>query len=284
MRRSRSKARTILRFLPMPGGGTRASSIFFIIISLFIFTFSILNPRFSGGLQMKMTDAAAPVIAVVHAPINKVSDLVRDISGIANLQEENQRLLEENRQLREWYQAALLLKEENTELRKLTSIKLGEKHSFVSGRVIADSGNAYVKSLLVLVGRSDGVDKGQAVMSGDGVAGRIIDAGDKTARILLVSDVNSRIPVFIESSGYKAIMAGDNSEHPYILHRDDKVELKEGARVVTSGHGGLFPYGLPVGKIIFDDQGEPEVALFSDLQNMRYVRVVNSPDIATDVK
>lgn len=283
MRRSRSKARTVLRFLPMPGGGTRASSVFFIVISFFIFLISVINPRLSGGLQMKVTDIAAPVISAVHTPINYVSGLLRDVSGIASLQSENERLLEENRKLREWYQTALLLKEENKELRTLTNIKLDPKYSFVSARILADSGNAYVKSLLVMAGSKDGVSKGQAVMSGEGVVGRIIDSGNETARILLVTDVNSRIPVFIENAGYKAIMAGDNSSAPYILHKDDKVTLEQGARVVTSGHGGLFPYGLPVGKIIFDD-GQPKVALFSDMQNMRYVRVVNSQDVTSDVE
>lgn len=223
----------------------------------------------------------SPVISIVQAPLNKSADFIRTVSGLAEMQEENARLKAENLKLQQWYQKALLLQDKNKELNELLNLPIPQDYTFASGNVIADSGNAYVKSVLINIGQGQGVAKGNAVLGENGLAGRVIDAGSRTSRVLLITDVNSRIPVYVEGTGYKAIMAGQNTDNPYILHVDDDVDLKNGSRVITSGHGGVFPYGLVIGSIQQSAKGRIEVVPFADLANMRFVKVTKGVEVVS---
>lgn len=217
-----------------------------------------------------------PILATVNAPVKAAADYARMVSGIAGLQEENARLAEENNRLREWYQKALVLEAENSSLQKMLNITLAPQHTYVTARIIADPGNSYVRTLLVMAGRDSGVEKGQAVLAGDGLAGRIIEAGAKASRVLLLSDMSSRIPVVLEGSDYHAIMAGNNSERPVLERLPRDSEIREGMRVVTSGNGGYFPYGLPVGRVARAGDGKWIVIPFADPDRLTFVRIVNS--------
>lgn len=228
------------------------------------------------SIRTGVSDAFAPLLVTVNAPIRAVADYARAVSGLASLQEENARLMEENAKLREWYQRALVLKSENESLQTLLNIKLPPQNRFVTARIIADSGNAYAHSVLVLAGAADGVEKGQAVLSGDGLLGRIIEAGGVTSRVLLLSDINARVPVMIEGSNIRAMVAGNGGPLPLLAHLPPDLAPKEGQRVITSGHGGLFPYGLPVGTVVKNGNGGWAVRPFADVDRAAHVRIVSA--------
>lgn len=240
--------------------------------------FSALKPQAFDGMRAGVADVFAPVLGVVSQPLQRAGLFVRDVTGLAALQADNARLSQENETLREWYQTAMLLEAENKSLRNLLNVRIEPQNTYVSARVIADSGNAYVRSLLVSAGLRDGVGKGQAVLSGDGLVGRIVEAGQTASRILLVTDMNSRVPVIVEDTLQHAIMAGTNTEMPELIHMPKDSEVADGARIMTSGHGGVFPPGLPVGRVSVDETGKRSVTLFSDVERMLYVRVVKKPD------
>ncbi len=90
--------------------------------------------------------------------------------------------------------------------------------SYVTARVIANSGGAYVRTLLINAGIEDHVARGQAAITGEGLVGRLTEVGNRAARVLLITDLNSRIPVMIESSHVNAVLAGDNSERPRLMY------------------------------------------------------------------
>jgi len=180
--------------------------------------------------------------------------------------------------LRDWYQTALSLQAENESLQKILNLKLEPQQGFVTARIIADSSSAFARSLLVLVGDADGVESGQAVLAGDGLIGRVIESGRKSARVLLLTDINSRIPVLIQGTNQRAIMAGKNTDLPGLVHLPPDIEIEAGARVITSGHGGLFPYGLPIGEIVRDGDGRLAVQPYADLDRVQMVRIVRKAE------
>ncbi|GJL86111.1 MAG: cell shape-determining protein MreC [Micavibrio sp.] len=235
---------------------------------------SAFQPAALSGVRSGTADLFAPVLAMVSKPVQQGADFVRDVTGLAELQAENAHLQQENVRLREWYQAALLLEAENKSLRDLLNVKIEPQHSYITGRIIADSGNTYVKSLLVDTGRQNGVQKGQAVISGDGLIGRVVEAGNKASRVLLVTDINSRVPILVEHSSQHAILAGTNGVLPVLQHMQQDSDIQDGARIVTSGHGGLFPQGLPIGLVI-DEGGTKYVKLYADVNKMVHVRIIN---------
>ncbi|PJB71443.1 MAG: rod shape-determining protein MreC [Alphaproteobacteria bacterium CG_4_9_14_3_um_filter_47_13] len=266
------------RVVPLHLWGAKTGSFFFIIFSLILFSISSLNPSLLEGARTKTTDLFGPVLSAVNRPFFRAAEYVRAVSGVASLQAENARLLQENDRLRDWYQTALTLQEENENLQKLLNIKIEPAHRFVSAHIIADSGNSFAKSLLVLAGSESGVESGQAVLAGDGLVGRIIESGRKTARILLLTDMNSRIPVLIPGMEQRAILAGNNSDIPTLLHLPPEIKIEEGARVITSGHGGLFPYGLPVGRVIKAEDGTFAIQPYAVIDRVNMVRIINKAD------
>jgi len=275
--RRRPFSRNVVRALPFFGNAS-LSYVFFMFVSAGLMFVSAIKPRSFDGLRAGTADVFAPVLEFVSQPLQRGSLFVQDVTGLAALQAENEQLREENVRLREWYQTAMLLEAENKSLRELLNVKLDPQHSFITARVIADSGNAYVKSLLLSAGKSDGVEKGQAVLSGEGLVGRIVEAGQRTSRILLVNDVNSRVPVVVQDTLQHAVMAGTNGTYPRLIHLSQDTKILEGARIMTSGYGGVFPPGLPVGKVVLKKDGVRRVALFADLDRMLYVRCVKKAD------
>jgi rod shape-determining protein MreC len=133
----------------------------------------------------------------------------------------------------------------------------------------------FVHSVLVNAGSQDGVARGQAVVTGVGLAGRIATAGTRSARALLITDLNSRIPVTVESSRERAILAGDNSPQPRLAFLPQNAAVAVGDRIVTSGHGGVFPPGVPVGIVSSIADGVVRVAPYVALDRLEHVRIVN---------
>jgi len=120
---------------------------------------------------------------------------------------------------------------------------------YISARVIADTGGAFAHSLLLNAGERDGVQKGQAAITGEGLVGRIAGVGARSSRILLITDLNSRIPVVVGPNRKRAILTGDNTDRPRIIHLPPGEMLSPGDVVTTSGHGGVLPVGLAVGVV-----------------------------------
>ena len=128
--------------------------------------------------------------------------------------------------------------------------------------------------LIIDAGGRDGVVKGQAVISEAGLVGHIVEAGERASRLLLLTDLNSRVPVVVESSRARAILAGNNSDRPKLRFLADNAVPPPGERIVTSGHGGVFPSGLAVGLVAPGDLGGARVEPFADFNRIEYVRVV----------
>ncbi|MCB1555910.1 MAG: rod shape-determining protein MreC [Alphaproteobacteria bacterium] len=255
--------------------------LLFIVLALLLFVFSSLHKDFGHPLKAQVTDAFAPILATLNTPVQTAAVYVSALTGFAALQTENATLAAENEHLRTWYQAALTLRAENESLHRLLNVHLPPGHRHITARVIADSGSPYAHSFLVLAGRQDGVKKGQAALAAGGVIGRVIETGETTARILLLTDINTRIPVTVETTGDRAILAGANTALPVLTHLPPNSTAAIGDRIVTSGHGGLFPYGLPVGEIIGRDEDGVSVRPYASLDRVDFIRIVDKQDDRT---
>jgi len=259
--------------------GSGSSPLLFLAVSIILLTVSAFNNSLFESARTSIADMTAPLLTAVNTPFNKVSDFAGDVTGVAELRAENTKLIEENKRLNAWYQSALQLEAENKSLKEILNVKAPAGHDFISTRVYLDAGNSYVNSFLVAAGKDDGVKKGQVVLGEKGVIGRIIEAGDKTARILLINDINSRIPVIIEGSNQRSILTGTNKKHPKLKYLPIDTQVDINARIVTSGHGGAIPAGIPVGTINNTSNGIISVSPYSNLNSVKYVKIINIPEI-----
>lgn len=240
---------------------------------------SSVTPHSIAPFRSATQDMVSPLLAALNRPIVWATDYVGAISGMTAMQNENLALKAENARLREWYQTAMALQAENEALQGLMNLKLPPRHDFITTRIIADTGNAFAQSLMIQAGQKDGVQNGQAVLGNNGLIGRVIESGNNSARVLLLTDINSRIPVLILGSNQRAIMAGSNSKNLTLMHLPQDIDIKPGTRVITSGHGGLFPYGLPVGVIETTEDGSYYVAPYETASRTSFIRVVRKPNI-----
>ncbi len=275
---ARLGSKSLARALPVRFWGLGGGSGFLMFLSFCMLVVSALSPALVSGLRMRVAGAVAPVVEIVSLPFQNAALFIRNVSGLAEIQAENGRLIDENIKLREWYQTALLLEAENKSLHELLNVKIEQKSQYITARVLVDGRSAFAKSILVSAGTLDGVKKGQAVVSGEGLVGRVVEAGGNVSRILLITDMNSRVPVLIEDSRQHAIFSGNNGATGFLNHLPVDTEVKEGARVVTSGQGGIFPMGLPVGVVREIVDGMVKVEPFTDFSRMVYVRVIDQPE------
>lgn len=226
-------------------------------------------------VRSRVTDAVSPILNVMSRPAASVADGLEYFRSLVELHSENARLREENALLQQWQQAALRMEAENRSLRSLLSFKPDPAARVVTARVVGDPGGAFVRTIVVTVGGRDGVQRGHALMSGQGLVGRIVQVGEWSSRALLITDLNARIPVVLETSRQRAMMAGDNSDHPLLTYLPPNTQVTPGERVFTSGHGGLFPPGLPVGVVELGPDGKPRVVPMADLSRLEHVQIID---------
>jgi rod shape-determining protein MreC len=228
-----------------------------------------------NSVRTTVTDAVAPVLGAVAEPINAVGNVIDRAKMVVTTYQENLRLEAENQKLLQWQQTARNLATENKELRGLLKAIPSSAPSYVTAPVIANSGGAFVRMILINAGSEDRVARGQAAITGEGLVGRLTEVGDRASRILLITDLNSRIPVTIENTHVPAVLAGDNSERPRLMYLQSADLVKVGDRIVTSGEGGVFPPGLPVGVVSVVDATGPRVEPYVELSQLGYVLVVD---------
>ena len=227
------------------------------------------------GARSRITDAVSPVLDVMSRPAATVAYVVDETQALMQLREENARLRAQNDLLLRFEQAAYRLTAENETLRQLTNYRPTVPHRYITARVIADNSGAFVRSLAINLGSAHDVADGQAVIGAKGLAGRVVQTGERSARLLLITDLNARIPVVVERSRERGMLAGDNTGQPHLVHLPPEAEVAVGDRIVTSGHGGMFPAGIPVARVIVADEDGVRVAPFEDLSRLEYVRIVD---------
>lgn len=225
--------------------------------------------------RVAVLDAVAPMLDAASRPVATINHAFDEAQDLAHLREENAALRAEVERLSGWYQEAQRLSDENRSLRGLLNLAPEPERRLVTARVVGDQGGTYVRSVLVAAGAREGLEKNQAALTGAGLAGRVAEVGWRAARVLLITDINSRIPVLVGQARDRAVLAGDNTEHPELLYLAPGTSISPGDRVVTSGHGGIFPPGLPVGIVVAVSEHGVRVRPFADWAHMEFVRLID---------
>jgi rod shape-determining protein MreC len=246
-----------------------------VILSVALLILGKANVHLLEGISTTIGDALVPTLGALMQPIDGSRRLVEGVGELIALRAENARLREQNLRLLEWQSAARQLTLENAALRQLLNMRSDPgRPTAVAGRVVADAGGPFVHTVLVDVGAADGVARGMAAVNERGLIGRVIEVGRHSARVLLLTDFNSRIPVMVEPSRDQAILAGNNTRRPRLVFVPLNPRLSVGGRVVTSGRGGVLPPGLEVGTITAIDETGITVEPLVDFARLEYLRLL----------
>ena len=246
-----------------------------LILLVTFLVWRIDSPRIER-LRHSFIDRFVPTFDWAMVPVTQFLDMIEGFQSYARIYEQNQELRRELQQMKSWKEAAVQLEQQNAKLLAQNQVRLDPKLTSVSGVVLADSGSPFRQSVLLNVGSRDGVVDGWATMDGLGLVGRISGVGRTTSRVVLLTDTSSRIPVTIQPSGQRAILAGDNSTFPPVDFLEHPEQVRPGDRVISSGDGGVFPAGLLVGQILQGQDRRLRVRLAADYERLDFLRVLRS--------
>ncbi|XDZ70517.1 rod shape-determining protein MreC [Alphaproteobacteria bacterium LSUCC0744] len=247
------------------------------VLILFSFSLMFLGKADLSALRnirMGSSDFLAPVIDFVSAPIRGIETMVEGVRTVASLRAENVRLQGENDLLKRWRRRAEILESENRQLRSVTGAATIENRTPITARAVTAPGGGFAHTVLIAIGSEEGIVRGNPVVTADGLVGIVIDVGRAYARVLMISDINARIPVILSSSSWPGLTVGQNGQFLDLQFLPDEAQPKIGELVLTSGHGGVLPNGLPVGRVDQIEDGTIRVRPAVDLRNLSYVSVL----------
>jgi rod shape-determining protein MreC len=259
--------------VPLRQALSRLTLPVFIMASFGLMLLGKADALLAERARMAVADALAPLYAALAEPLSIVHRTVEATRHLAALHEDNVRLREENERLRRWQSVALALDAENTALKAQLRWIPDPAPSFVTARVVADAGGVYARAVLLSLGPNHSVARGQIALDDRGLVGRVTELGTRSARVLLLTDMNSRVPVTLEGSRARAILAGTNGPRPRLMYWPEGVQPAEGERVVTSAEANTFPPGLPVGVVRYSASNVPEVQPLARLDRLEMVRL-----------
>ena len=252
----------------------------FAIVILFLSAFVLMLINKTDTVVIEKTssvatDIVSPLIDVLVAPARAMAGVFDYFRDLGHIYSDNQKLREENKRLQIISDKSRALEIENKLLSKLLNYTPPPKATFITARVIAEEGDAFSHSIIAYTGGEGNVKKGQVVMGDNGVIGRVDKPGKRYAKIILITDINSKIPVMVERTRIRGILSGDNTSVPKMIFIPLSAKLSVGDRIITSGVAGVFPPGLPIGKVSSIEKNNVKVKTFGNLDRLEYVKIID---------
>lgn len=216
-----------------------------------------------------------PIIKVLQLPAQVAFGIYDTIRDVAMVYQENKALKRENLDLLMLKNQVRTLKIENKLLGRMLHYTPPPEASFITAKIVAEEGDAFSHSMIAYANDTQNIHKGQVVLGAESVVGRVDDVNGRYIRILLFTDINSKIPVMVERSRARGILSGDNTTTPKLLFTVLGADINEGDMLVTSGVAGVFPAGLPVGIVSNISKDVISVETITDIERLEYVKIVD---------
>ncbi len=252
----------------------------FSLVALIFLTFLILiSEKFSlkpvEYLKISLKEVAYRSTFIVSVPENFIKESYIATKNHFSVYEENKVLKEKlDFELSKNYNYEYIT-EENKRL-KSTIEEFENTPSEIIGKVLVDKKSPFLRSVIVNRGSKDGIELGMAVMDKSYLIGKVVDVTFTTSRVLLLSDLNSKVPVDIMPNNIQSILSGSGEHHGVIQYTRQQSLIENEAVAFTSGAGGLFKSGIPIGKIQKDPiNSKTTVTFFSDFSQLRYVKMIS---------
>ena len=254
------------------GTQQRFSLFVLVILSVVLIFVETIETRPLSKVRSFVKDVVYRSATIVSFPLKSVNNFAGFLENHLNLYSNYNELIKENNELKNNISKTDFLELENSQLRKLIDEQIESPSNLVSARVILDKQSPYLNSLVINMGGNKNIKNGMAVLDGKNFIGRIVDVNFFSSRVLLVSDLNSKIPVLSEPSGSHAILSGHGTNEPTLEYLSKNNDIQDGDKIYTSGKEGIFTPGLVVGKAKIE-KNKIKVLLFADLDQITFVNI-----------
>jgi len=239
-----------------------------------------------SAVHQSLFEGVAWIQGAFIRPFQEAHTLLKESHAFIHLKDEHDRLRQENEALKWKIQLLEPLVHENATLKQHLHVPVFDQYKLLTARVLSNPYDGLHHFFLIASGTRQGLEEGKAVVSPEGVVGRLEAVGAHVARVLLLNDLGSRIPVMTATSQQKAILAGERGSLPLLVYVEDIRKIEKGEKVVTSGLGGIFPPGLPVGVVEEIFNGKIRVRPYAPFQKLEWVQILslNPPELLNEVK
>ena len=257
------------------GNKQKFSLLALIITSIILLSLESFNSKTLNFIRSSIKDVIYRTSFVVSIPGNIFDPIFTTVESHFKIYEEHKLLKLKLEKLNNQYNEISYLKTENEKLKKALDESNIYSYESIVSKVLVDKNSPYLKSVILNKGFKFGLKKGMPVLQGPHFIGRITEVNYLSSRVLLVNDLNSKIPVIIEPKGYQAIVSGTGKDFAELDFLPKDHEVEAGNIVYTSGTDGVFHSGIPIGKIELEKKNL-KVKLFSDLNQLYFVNVITA--------
>ena len=251
------------------GNKQRFSLIFLLILSILLLVLGRFNFSAINYIKISVKELVYRSSFIVSVPENYLIDSYIDLKDHFVYYDHYQKLKKENKELKSNIENNNYVVSENERLKKIIDDYIIVSDEIIA-KVLIDKQSPFLRSIIINKGSKDNIKLGMAVLDGEYLVGKIIEVNYTTARVLLLSDLNSKIPVTIEPEGYQSILSGTGKNDGVIQYSKEEISLEAGNTVYTSGSGAIFKSGIPIGKI----REKRNVSYFSDFSQLRFVKII----------
>ena len=249
-----------------------------IIASVILLSLESINSKSLNFVRSAIKDIIYRTSFIASIPGNTISPMFTTIQSHFKIFEQYEIVKLELQQLKNQQNQIAYLKTENDKLKKVIDDTDIYNYESIISKVLVDKESPFLKSVILNKGFKSGLKKGMPVLKGPYFVGRITEVNYLSSRVLLISDLNSKIPVLIEPMGYQAIMSGTGDDFALLDFLPKNHQLEVGNLVFTSGTGGIFFPGIPIGRIELIEE-KFHVKFFSDLSQLYLINVITSDPI-----
>ena len=263
------------------GTQQRFSLIALILFSIFIIVLGKYNFKGINFLKLSLKELVYRTTFIVSVPENFVISSYQKIRDHFYLYSTYENLKKDYESLKATKLNTDFLKSENEALKSKIN-DVSTQSSELLAKVIIDKKSPFLRSVIVNRGSKDNVILGMAVLDEKFLVGKVVEVNYSTSRVLLLSDLNSKIPVSIEPNGVQSILSGSGSSFGEIQYIKENYELENDSEIFTSGSGGIFRSGIPIGKTIADEDigfDTIKVKFHSDFSQLRLVKIVSFEEV-----
>ncbi|RKR00225.1 rod shape-determining protein MreC [Maricaulis maris] len=226
-----------------------------------------------ASFRAGFTDVSAPLLDLVAQPLRGIKNIGPYWRRQGELVEENAQLRQQLIEARYWEDLAYRQRDRIEVYEDALDVESAAIEDRIGAWTVADPRGPFVRARLIGRGSDAGIQDGYPVINLYGLVGRVYETGRRSARVLLLTDLNSRVPVMADRSNARAILVGDNSEFPRLDYVGRAPDIQAGDRIVSSGDDGILPRGLPVGEAVATREGGWRVRLYSDQAPVDFVWV-----------
>ena len=250
----------------------RFSLLVLVILSILLIFVETIETRPLNKIRSFIKDVVYRSATVISFPLKSIDNFTDFMENHLNLYSNYNELIKENNELKNNIFKTDFLKLENSQLRKLIEEQVESSSNLLSARVMLDKQSPYLNSFVINIGTNKNIKNGMAVLDGKNFIGRVVDVNFFSSRVLLVSDLNSKIPVLVEPSANHAILSGHGKNEPTLEYLPENHTIKNGDKIYTSGKEGIFSSGIPIGEVKIENN-VVKVLLFSDLNQITFINI-----------